>query len=272
MTDWFYLSEGEAEKIRLYAINGFKLGIYWCWCILSATTPVSGWVIPARSRSACRVFSFWVLRPATQRLSLTVADTAFGLILTIVFPFHLWAYKLHGRQAAAQMGPAPFLSHWEGRIFRTAGNAERCSWNCSNRAAGGCRWDTFGRECFHSRTPLCREQTRDLYDVWVFYKDVDISDIKSQETRKPLTGWDCIEPGILKMPAAYYIRKVTTLNFFLYSAGDCRNVCYKWILLYPGAVSCLPRIMSLTGRRFLLKIIAGKESVQQCVSMEISVL
>lgn len=41
----------------------------------------------------------------------------------VVFPFHLWAYKLHGRQAAAQMGPAPFLSHWEGRIFRTAGNA-----------------------------------------------------------------------------------------------------------------------------------------------------
>lgn len=24
---------------------------------------------------------------------------------------------------------------------------------------------------------ICREQTRDLYDVWVFYNDVDISDI-----------------------------------------------------------------------------------------------
>jgi len=27
-TDRFYLSAGEAEKIRLYAINGFKLRIY----------------------------------------------------------------------------------------------------------------------------------------------------------------------------------------------------------------------------------------------------
>ena len=37
--------------------------------ILSARTTVISWVIPARIRSACRVFSFWVRRPARQRFN-----------------------------------------------------------------------------------------------------------------------------------------------------------------------------------------------------------
>ena len=36
---------------------------------------------------------------------------------------------------------------------------------------------------------ICREQTRDLYDVWVFYKDVDISDITLQETEVVDVKW-----------------------------------------------------------------------------------
>ncbi len=50
-------------------LRGFKLRIYWCLWILSATITVISWVITASSRSACRVFSFWVLCPATQKLS-----------------------------------------------------------------------------------------------------------------------------------------------------------------------------------------------------------
>ena len=53
-----------------YAINGFKLWIYWCLWILSATITVTSCAIPASSKSACKVFSFWVLRPAIQKLSL----------------------------------------------------------------------------------------------------------------------------------------------------------------------------------------------------------
>ena len=29
---------------------------------------------------------------------------------------------------------------------------------------------------------ICREETQDLYDVWIFYKNIDISDIILQET------------------------------------------------------------------------------------------
>lgn len=46
------------------------LRIYSWWLILSARTTVISCVIPARIKSACRVFSFWVRRPARQRLSL----------------------------------------------------------------------------------------------------------------------------------------------------------------------------------------------------------
>lgn len=41
-----------------------------CTAELSARTTVISCVIPARIRSACRVLSFWVRRPARQRLSL----------------------------------------------------------------------------------------------------------------------------------------------------------------------------------------------------------
>ena len=54
----------------IYAIKGLKLRIYWCLYSLSATITVMSWVIPARSRSAWSVFSFCVLRPATQKLFL----------------------------------------------------------------------------------------------------------------------------------------------------------------------------------------------------------
>ena len=42
-----------------------------------------------------------------------------------------------------------------------------------------------GRRIFR----ICREQTRDLYDVWVFYIDVDISDITLQETEVVDVKW-----------------------------------------------------------------------------------
>ena len=44
--------------------------MYWCWWILSATITVTSWAMPAKSKSAWSVFSFWVLRLATQKLSL----------------------------------------------------------------------------------------------------------------------------------------------------------------------------------------------------------
>ena len=37
--------------------------------------------------------------------------------------FHFRAYKLHGWQPAAEMGPASFAFHWKRRVFRTAGDA-----------------------------------------------------------------------------------------------------------------------------------------------------
>ena len=53
----------------------------------------------------------------------TVADTFAFIGCFIIFPFHFWAYKLHGWQPAAEMGPASFAFHWKRRVFRTAGDA-----------------------------------------------------------------------------------------------------------------------------------------------------
>ena len=50
----------------------------------------------------------------------TMADTAFGFISFVVFSFHLWAYKLHGRKATAQMGSASFPFHRKSWVFGTA--------------------------------------------------------------------------------------------------------------------------------------------------------
>lgn len=44
--------------------------IYWCLWILSETITVTSCAIPASSKSACKVFSFRVLRPARQKLPL----------------------------------------------------------------------------------------------------------------------------------------------------------------------------------------------------------
>ena len=53
----------------------------------------------------------------------TVADTFAFTGCFIVFPFHFWAYKLHGWQPAAEMGFASFAFHWKRRVFRTTGDA-----------------------------------------------------------------------------------------------------------------------------------------------------
>lgn len=68
MSWWLGLSAVIAWVV--YAMSGFKLRIYWCLCILSATITVISCAIPANSRSACMFFSFCVFRPATQKLSL----------------------------------------------------------------------------------------------------------------------------------------------------------------------------------------------------------
>ena len=57
-------------NIEYHAIKGLRLRMYWCWWILSATITVTSWAMPAKSKSAWSVFSFWVLRLATQKLSL----------------------------------------------------------------------------------------------------------------------------------------------------------------------------------------------------------
>ena len=53
----------------------------------------------------------------------TVADTSAFPGCFIIFPFHFWTYKLHGRQPAAEMGFASFAFQWKRRVFRTAGDA-----------------------------------------------------------------------------------------------------------------------------------------------------
>lgn len=58
----------------------------------------------------------------------TVADTFAFTGCFIVFPFHFWAYKLHGRQPAAEMGFASFAFHWKRRVFRTTGDAVLIQW------------------------------------------------------------------------------------------------------------------------------------------------
>ena len=54
---------------------------------------------------------------------ITVAYAFRFLCGAVPFPFHFWAYKLHGWQPAAEMGFASFPSHWKGWVFRTAGDA-----------------------------------------------------------------------------------------------------------------------------------------------------
>ncbi len=69
------------------------------------------------------LFGINIKHPAAGRRCagiVTMADTAFGFICFVVFPFHLWAYKLHGRKATAQMGFASFPFHRKCRVFGTA--------------------------------------------------------------------------------------------------------------------------------------------------------
>ena len=53
----------------------------------------------------------------------TVADTFAFTGCFIIFPFHFWAYKLHGWQPTAEMGFTSFPFHWKGWVFGTAGDA-----------------------------------------------------------------------------------------------------------------------------------------------------
>lgn len=63
-------ADGENYVAEQLGTSGFKLRMY-SWClILSERTTVISCVMPARIKSACKVFSFWVRRPARQRLSL----------------------------------------------------------------------------------------------------------------------------------------------------------------------------------------------------------
>ena len=67
-----------------------------------------------------------IKHPAAGRFRtgiIAMADTLTFTSFLIVYPFHFGAYKLHGRESAAQMRSAPFPFHRQGRIFRTAGNA-----------------------------------------------------------------------------------------------------------------------------------------------------
>ena len=53
----------------------------------------------------------------------TMTDTLVLTSFFIMYPFHFGTYKLHSRKSAAQVGFASFPLHWQGRIFRTAGDA-----------------------------------------------------------------------------------------------------------------------------------------------------
>ena len=102
------------------------------------------------------LFRIDIEHPATGRCCtwvFTMADTPFGLILFVVFPFHFWAYKLHGWESAAQMCFAPFPSHRKGGGFGTAGDAF-----CIQRAARfrqgkpSIEWDvSFFKRCFQKK-------------------------------------------------------------------------------------------------------------------------
>lgn len=77
------------------------------------------------------LFRIDIEHPATGRSCawvFTMADTPFGLILFVVFPFHFWAYKLHGRESAAQMRFASFSFHRKRGVFGTAGDALCIQW------------------------------------------------------------------------------------------------------------------------------------------------
>ena len=80
-----------------------------------------------RTRIGAQVFlGINIKHPAAGGFStgiFTVADTFAFIGCFIIFPFHFWAYKLHGWQPAAEMGPASFAFHWKRRVFRTAGDA-----------------------------------------------------------------------------------------------------------------------------------------------------
>lgn len=67
-----------------------------------------------------------IKHPAAGRFRtriIAMADTLAFTGFLIIYPFHFGAYKLHGRESAAQMGFTPFPLHRQGRIFGTAGNA-----------------------------------------------------------------------------------------------------------------------------------------------------
>ena len=80
-----------------------------------------------RTRIGAQVFlGINIKHPAAGGFSagiFTVADTFAFTGCFIIFPFHFWAYKLHGWQSRAEMGSASFAFHWERRVFRTAGDA-----------------------------------------------------------------------------------------------------------------------------------------------------
>lgn len=71
-----WTAKKNAINTKGQAIKGFKLRIYWCWWILSATSTVTSCVIPARSKSAWSVFSFcvWRFANAYEKIKLKGED------------------------------------------------------------------------------------------------------------------------------------------------------------------------------------------------------
>lgn len=83
--------------INNQAIKGFKLRMYWYWWILSATITVTSWVIPARSKSAWSVFSFWVLRFAIFATIFEMVDWIFNIYTDLVSIFPLFRATFYAR-------------------------------------------------------------------------------------------------------------------------------------------------------------------------------
>ena len=56
---------------------------------------------------------------------ITVANTTLGFVIVggVIFPFHFWTYKFHGRKLAFQVRFASFPFHGKRWIMGTAGNA-----------------------------------------------------------------------------------------------------------------------------------------------------
>ena len=80
-----------------------------------------------RTRIGAQVFlGINIKHPAAGGFStgiFTVADTFAFTGCFIIFPFHFWAYKLHGWQSTTEMGSTSFPSHWKGWVLGTAGDA-----------------------------------------------------------------------------------------------------------------------------------------------------